>query len=106
METALEHQARLIDQYQAMEKAQREWEEKFRENSSSTPDHKKFVILKGSSSKLEKKSIGQENFVLSVLYYQILGYWCNIAAISTSFHYNNVEIVESKENANVCNVEL
>ncbi|KAK7277248.1 hypothetical protein RIF29_18399 [Crotalaria pallida] len=38
METALEHQARLIDQYEAMEKAQREWEEKFRENNSSTPE--------------------------------------------------------------------
>lgn len=37
MEKALEHQAQLIGQYEAMEKAQREWEEKFRENSSSTP---------------------------------------------------------------------
>ncbi|KAJ7974942.1 Transcriptional regulator ATRX [Quillaja saponaria] len=38
MEKALEHQAQLIGQYEAMEKAQREWEEKFRENNSSTPD--------------------------------------------------------------------
>ncbi|KAK7279546.1 hypothetical protein RJT34_24599 [Clitoria ternatea] len=38
MEKALEHQAQLIDQYEAMEKAQREWEEKFRENNSTTPD--------------------------------------------------------------------
>lgn len=37
MEKALEHQAHLIDQYEAMEKAQREWEEKFRENNSTTP---------------------------------------------------------------------
>jgi len=37
MEKALEHQAELIDQYEAMEKAQREWEEKFRENNSTTP---------------------------------------------------------------------
>ncbi|XP_030543034.1 uncharacterized protein LOC115750038 [Rhodamnia argentea] len=38
MERALEHQAQLIGQYEAMEKAQRDWEEKFRENNSSTPD--------------------------------------------------------------------
>ncbi|KAB5539044.1 hypothetical protein DKX38_016577 [Salix brachista] len=38
MEKALEHQAQFIDQYEAMEKAQREWEEKFRENNGSTPD--------------------------------------------------------------------
>ncbi|XP_047175525.1 uncharacterized protein LOC124842953 isoform X3 [Vigna umbellata] len=38
MEKALEHQAQLIDQYEAMEKAQREWEDKFRENNSTTPD--------------------------------------------------------------------
>ncbi|KAI4352606.1 hypothetical protein L6164_006842 [Bauhinia variegata] len=38
MEKALEHQAKLIGQYEAMEKAQREWEEKFRENNNSTPD--------------------------------------------------------------------
>ncbi|KAH1036841.1 hypothetical protein GLYMA_20G187800v4 [Glycine max] len=38
MEKALEHQAQLIDQYEAMEKVQREWEEKFRENNSTTPD--------------------------------------------------------------------
>ncbi|KAG4150655.1 hypothetical protein ERO13_D04G017400v2 [Gossypium hirsutum] len=38
MEKALEHQAQLIDRYEAMERAQREWEEKFRENNSSTPD--------------------------------------------------------------------
>ncbi|XP_065870562.1 uncharacterized protein [Euphorbia lathyris] len=38
MEEALEHQAQLIGQYEAMEKAQREWEEKFRENNNSTPD--------------------------------------------------------------------
>ncbi|XP_030965200.1 uncharacterized protein LOC115986388 isoform X2 [Quercus lobata] len=38
MEKALEDQAQLIGQYEEMEKAQREWEEKFRENNSSTPD--------------------------------------------------------------------
>ncbi|XP_021659863.2 uncharacterized protein LOC110649568 isoform X2 [Hevea brasiliensis] len=38
LEKALEHQAKLIDQYEAMEKAQREWEEKFRENNNSTSD--------------------------------------------------------------------
>ncbi|XVE99093.1 hypothetical protein REPUB_Repub03eG0167000 [Reevesia pubescens] len=38
MEKALEHQAQLIGRYEAMERAQREWEEKFRENNSSTPD--------------------------------------------------------------------
>ncbi|KAK8536009.1 hypothetical protein V6N12_012671 [Hibiscus sabdariffa] len=37
MEKALEHQAQLIDRYEAMERAQREWEEKFGENNSSTP---------------------------------------------------------------------
>ena len=37
MEMALEHQAQLIGQYAAEEKAQREWEEKFRENNNSTP---------------------------------------------------------------------
>ena len=37
MEKALEHQAQLIDRYEAMEKAQRDWEEKFRENNSATP---------------------------------------------------------------------
>lgn len=36
MEKALEHQALLIGQYEEMEKAQREWEEKFRENNNST----------------------------------------------------------------------
>ncbi|CAL5322229.1 unnamed protein product [Camellia sinensis] len=38
MERALEHQAQLIGQYEEEEKAQREWEEKFRENNNSTPD--------------------------------------------------------------------
>lgn len=38
MEKALEHQAQLIDRFEAMEKAQRQWEEKFRENNSTTPD--------------------------------------------------------------------
>ncbi|GKV34290.1 hypothetical protein SLEP1_g42668 [Rubroshorea leprosula] len=38
MEKALEHQAQLIGRYEAMERAQTEWEEKFRENNSSTPD--------------------------------------------------------------------
>ncbi|XP_061352183.1 uncharacterized protein LOC133297128 isoform X2 [Gastrolobium bilobum] len=38
IEKALEHQAQLIDQYEAMEKDQREWEEKYRENNSTTPD--------------------------------------------------------------------
>lgn len=37
MEKALEHQAQLIGRYEAMERAQREWEEKFRENNNSTP---------------------------------------------------------------------
>ncbi|GLT93312.1 hypothetical protein SLE2022_111100 [Rubroshorea leprosula] len=38
MEKALEDQAQLIGRYEAMERAQTEWEEKFRENNSSTPD--------------------------------------------------------------------
>ncbi|XP_010243845.1 PREDICTED: enolase-phosphatase E1-like isoform X2 [Nelumbo nucifera] len=38
MERALEHQAQLIGQYEAEENAQREWEEKYRENNSCTPD--------------------------------------------------------------------
>lgn len=38
MEKALEHQAKLICENEEMEKAQREWEEKFRENNTSTPD--------------------------------------------------------------------
>ncbi|KAI9124395.1 hypothetical protein K1719_004317 [Acacia pycnantha] len=38
MEKALEQQAQLIGQYEAMEKAQREWEEKFGENNNGTPD--------------------------------------------------------------------
>uniref|UniRef100_A0A2P2L2C3 Uncharacterized protein n=1 Tax=Rhizophora mucronata TaxID=61149 RepID=A0A2P2L2C3_RHIMU len=37
VEKALEHRAQLIGQYEEMERAQREWEEKFRENNSSTP---------------------------------------------------------------------
>ncbi|KAF7148463.1 hypothetical protein RHSIM_Rhsim03G0105700 [Rhododendron simsii] len=38
MELALAHQAQLIGQYEEEEKAQREWEEKYRENNSNTPD--------------------------------------------------------------------
>ncbi|XP_031268711.1 uncharacterized protein LOC116127200 isoform X2 [Pistacia vera] len=38
MEKALENQAQLIGKYEKMEKAQREWEESFRENNNSTPD--------------------------------------------------------------------
>ncbi|PON56331.1 transcriptional regulator ATRX [Parasponia andersonii] len=38
MEKALEDHAQLIGQYEEMEKAQREWEEKFKENNASTPD--------------------------------------------------------------------
>ncbi|KAI4346439.1 hypothetical protein L6164_007334 [Bauhinia variegata] len=38
MEKALELQAQLIGQFEAMEKAQREWEQKFRENNNSTPE--------------------------------------------------------------------
>ncbi|CAI0410695.1 unnamed protein product [Linum tenue] len=38
MEKAIEQQAQLIERYEEMEKAQREWEEKFRETSSSAPD--------------------------------------------------------------------
>lgn len=36
MESALLHQAQLICRYEEEEKAQREWEEKFRENNSAT----------------------------------------------------------------------
>ncbi|KAL8050536.1 hypothetical protein ABFX02_06G087500 [Erythranthe guttata] len=35
MESALQHQAQLIGQYEEEEKAQREWEDKFRENNNS-----------------------------------------------------------------------
>lgn len=38
MERALEHQAQLIGRYEAQEKAQRDWEEKYGENNISTPD--------------------------------------------------------------------
>ncbi|GKC14623.1 hypothetical protein Tco_1011405 [Tanacetum coccineum] len=38
MERALEHQAQFIARYEAEEKAQREWEDKFRENNGSPPD--------------------------------------------------------------------
>lgn len=38
MERALEHQAQLIGCYEAQEKAQRDWEEKYGENNSSSPD--------------------------------------------------------------------
>ncbi|XP_051119848.1 uncharacterized protein LOC127243729 isoform X2 [Andrographis paniculata] len=38
MESALQRQARLIDQYEEEEKAQREWEEKFRENNNCTQE--------------------------------------------------------------------
>lgn len=37
MKRALEHQAELIVRYEAEERAQRDWEEKFRENNSRTP---------------------------------------------------------------------
>lgn len=37
MEKALEHQAQLIGRYEEMEKVQRDWEERFRENNNSTP---------------------------------------------------------------------
>lgn len=36
MESALLHQAQLIRRYEEEEKAQRDWEEKFRENNSGT----------------------------------------------------------------------
>ncbi|XP_057476572.1 uncharacterized protein LOC130764373 isoform X2 [Actinidia eriantha] len=38
MERALDHQAQLIGQFEEEEKAQREWEEKFRENNNATLD--------------------------------------------------------------------
>ncbi|WOL17743.1 hypothetical protein Cni_G26536 [Canna indica] len=38
MERVLEQQAQLIGQYEAEEKAQREWEKKYNENKSSNPD--------------------------------------------------------------------
>ncbi|XP_022746556.1 uncharacterized protein LOC111296486 isoform X2 [Durio zibethinus] len=38
MQKALEHQAQLNGHYEEMERAQREWEEKFRENNNGTPD--------------------------------------------------------------------
>lgn len=37
MEIVLEQQAQLIQQYEAEEKAQRDWEEKFRETNTRTP---------------------------------------------------------------------
>lgn len=37
MEKALQHQAKLIGQYEDEERAQREWEEKYRENTSFMP---------------------------------------------------------------------
>ncbi|KAL5719545.1 hypothetical protein ACHQM5_012302 [Ranunculus cassubicifolius] len=38
MQKALEYQARLIDRFEAEENAQREWEEKFKENNCCSPD--------------------------------------------------------------------
>ncbi|KAH0676839.1 hypothetical protein KY285_024640 [Solanum tuberosum] len=38
MERALQHKAQLIGQYEAEEKAQREWEEKYRENNNYAQD--------------------------------------------------------------------
>lgn len=38
MERAVEYQEQLIERYEAMERVQQEWEEKFRENNDSTPD--------------------------------------------------------------------
>ncbi|XP_019238016.1 PREDICTED: uncharacterized protein LOC109218139 isoform X2 [Nicotiana attenuata] len=38
MERALQHKAQLIGQYEAEEKAQREWEEKYRQNNSYSQD--------------------------------------------------------------------
>lgn len=38
MERALEHQAQFIARYEAEEKAQREWEDKYRESNGSPPD--------------------------------------------------------------------
>ena len=37
MEKALEYQSQLIGRYEEEEKAQREWEEKFKEDNNSTP---------------------------------------------------------------------
>lgn len=37
MERALKHQAQFIAQYEEEEKAQKEWEDKFRENNGSPP---------------------------------------------------------------------
>ncbi|CAI9291292.1 unnamed protein product [Lactuca saligna] len=37
MERALERQAQFIARYEAEEKAQREWEDKFRENGAAPP---------------------------------------------------------------------
>lgn len=48
METALLHQAQLIGRYEEEEKAQREWEEKFRENNSATQVC--IIVLAGSLS--------------------------------------------------------
>ncbi|KAI3762198.1 hypothetical protein L1987_52622 [Smallanthus sonchifolius] len=39
MEKALKHQAQFIARYEEEEKAQREWEDKFRENNGSTPEN-------------------------------------------------------------------
>lgn len=37
MERALKHQAQFIARYEEEEKAQREWEDKFRQNNGSPP---------------------------------------------------------------------
>ncbi|XP_047964755.1 uncharacterized protein LOC125209189 [Salvia hispanica] len=61
MESALLHQAQLICRYEEEEKAQREWEEKFRENNSGTqPYAGKSVPLSGASSSFDLAVVPQE----------------------------------------------
>lgn len=63
MERALEQQAQLIIQFQAMENAQKEWEEKFNETKMSIldnpePDNQVIVVQNSNSSAEKSKLVG------------------------------------------------
>lgn len=62
MERALEHQARLIGQYEAQENAQREWEDKFKENNCHNPDS----IEHGNQSDITEERDGIREEALEV----------------------------------------
>ncbi|GMP25025.1 hypothetical protein CsSME_00002083 [Camellia sinensis var. sinensis] len=67
MERALEHQAQLIGQYEEEEKAQREWEEKFRENNNSTPNESR----EKKRERVRKRERISDTSKLSIRYFKI-----------------------------------